>query len=75
MHLGDGNAKHSWTGHGKGRETENVARVLKSHCSAADPLPKLTAMGAASGSFQKQLNLCSFFRTKTVKRDDDARRD
>lgn len=38
--------------------TENASRELK-NCSAAGPLPKLTAMGAASESLQMQSNLCS----------------
>lgn len=59
MHLGDGNAKHLWTEHGREQETGNAARVLKSCWSAAGPLPKLTAMGAASESLQMQSNLCS----------------
>ena len=59
MHLGDGNAKHLWTGLVRVQE-----KMLKSCCAAVGPLPKLPVMGTALESLQMQLNLCSLFRTK-----------
>lgn len=43
------------------QETVIGVRVLTMNCSAAGPLPKLTAMRAASEAFQLQLKFCSFY--------------
>jgi len=48
--FGGGNLKHFRIEHGRKQEAED--RVLKSYCSAAGPLLKLIAMGAASESLR-----------------------